>query len=462
MKTLYKKIVGATFLVLVCSFFLAFLLSNLYYQTHLKPINDSKVTKIAEEMRDYFAKNTELDLTSYLTHITSLGYEVYQVSENGEETAYGDSFRKTSLPQESIDLVRSGEIYHGIANFPQNILITGFFDNDLRNTIGVPIKTANSTEAIFIRPDPTQQFGELRIYFALLLLLTVLIGFCFIFLSSSFIVKPIKKLTESTKQLISGQFTEINPTSRQDEIGQLTNSFATMATEINKSEKARQEFVANVSHEIQSPLTTIQGYTSILKTNQHSLEENFDYLTIIESEAARLSDLTKQLLALSYLDNENQLVQKKSVDIAAQIRHYIQFTQWNWQEKNIYLSVELIPAFINGNENFLYQIWQNLINNALNYTPEYGEIQIKIEDTTENFIITIFNSGPTIPDSDIDHLFERFYQVDKNRTRQNGTSGLGLAITEKIVHLHNGTISVLNKTHPKGVLFSVQLPKAHL
>lgn len=313
MKTLYKKIVGATFLVLVCSFFLAFLLSNLYYQTHLKPINDSKVTKIAEEMRDYFAKNTELDLTSYLTHITSLGYEVYQVSENGEETAYGDSFRKTSLPQESIDLVRSGEIYHGISNFPQNILITGFFDNDLRNTIGVPIKTANSTEAIFIRPDPTQQFGELRIYFALLLLLTVLIGFCFIFLSSSFIVKPIKKLTESTKQLISGQFTEINSTSRQDEIGQLTNSFATMATEINKSEKARQEFVANVSHEIQSPLTTIQGYTSILKTNQHSLEENFNYLTIIESETARLSDLTKQLLALSYLDNENQLVQKNQL-----------------------------------------------------------------------------------------------------------------------------------------------------
>lgn len=180
----------------------------------------------------------------------------------------------------------------------------------------------------------------------------------FYFLSEVlFIVKPIKKLTESTKQLISGQFTEINSTSRQDEIGQLTNSFATMATEINKSEKARQEFVANVSHEIQSPLTTIQGYTSILKTNQHSLEENFNYLTIIESETARLSDLTKQLLALSYLDNENQLVQKNLVDIAAQIRHYIQFTQWNWQE-NIYLSVELIPAFINGNENFLYQIWQ--------------------------------------------------------------------------------------------------------
>lgn len=463
MKSLYKRIVGATFLVLILSFLGAFLLSNLYYQFWLKPVNDEKVTKVAKEVQTYFKENPSIDMHDYLTHISNLGYEIYSVSESDTKTAYGDSFRKKELPETTIQHVLNGKTYHGIANFPKSLFITGFFDNDLRNTIGIPINdnTTATKYAVFLRPDPTQQFGELRIFFALLLILTLVIGFALVFLSSYFIVTPIKHLTKATRLFTDNPLTVIDETRRKDEIGQLRNSFATMATEISKSEQARQEFVANVSHEIQTPLTSIQGYTSFLKDETITKEQRMSYLTVIENETTRLSDLSKQLLTLAYLDNESQLVEGKIVNITKQIRQFIQFTQWKWQSKNIYLVTELSPAFVYGNENFLYQIWQNLLENAIRYTPEDGEISIHLTEDEKNYTLQFFNSGEPIDAAILPRLFERFYQGNPNQVNEASGSGLGLAITKKIVHLHKGTIQVASKSN-SGTTFTVILPKAQM
>ncbi|MGX7417638.1 ATP-binding protein [Carnobacterium gallinarum] len=461
MKSLHKLIVGTTFLVMIISFLAAFLISNIYYQFALKPVNDAKVTKVAEEVQDYFKHNASIDMDDYLTHISNLGYEIYSVSSTGNQNAYGDSFRKKELPSTTVDGVLNGTTYHGIAEFPKSLFITGFFDNDIRNTIGIPIQNGTITYAVFIRPDPAQQFGELRIFFALLLLLTITIGFCLIFLGSHFIVTPIKNLTHATQKFTNNPSEIIKTTRRKDEIGQLTNSFATMATEISKAEQARQEFVANVSHEIQTPLTSIQGYSTFLKDNTLTQEQRLNYLTIIESETARLSDLTKQLLTLAYLDNESQLTEGKKVDITKQIRQFIQFTQWKWQAKNIYLVTNLQPAFVTGNENFLYQIWQNLLTNAIRYTPDDGEIIIQLIEDNENYLISFFNSGAGIDDDVLPHLFDRFYQGNPNQIQKDSGSGLGLAITKKIIQLHQGTIHIESqKNH--GTTFAVTLPKTKL
>ncbi|MDT1995332.1 two-component sensor histidine kinase [Carnobacterium divergens] len=458
MKTLYQRIVAITFLVMIVSIGVAFLISNVYYQYHLKPINDQKLTYVAKDIQQFYNENPTLNQESYFNHISQLGYEIYQFKPDGTDIEYGDSFRKKTLEKEVIQSVLDGTIYHGIANFPKSIFITGFFDNDLRNTIGFPIENSEQTSAVFIRSDPTKQFGELRIFLVMLLVFSVLIGFILIFLSSYFIVSPIKRLTTVTKEITDGQSVEIHPTKRKDEIGQLTNSFATMTTELNKSEKARQEFVANVSHEIQTPLTSIQGFTSILKDEKLSLEQRENYLTIIETETSRLSSLTKQLLTLAYLDNENQLIQKQSVAIHQQIKHYLKLMQWKWQEKDLYIVTELPPTFVLGNENFLYQIWQNLITNAIRYAPQGGEITITLSDEADQTLLTIYNNGPGIDPEKLPYLFDRFYRVDENRSNADGGSGLGLAITKKIIQLHGGTISV-SSSEKTGTTFTITFPK---
>ncbi|EAH4446924.1 HAMP domain-containing histidine kinase [Listeria innocua] len=458
MKSLYSRIVVTMLVVILSSSLLGFFFANIYYQIKLKPFNDEKTAKIAEEVQQFYQSNASISLKDYLENVGELGYELYLTDGKDQSSYFSGAFRKKDLPNKTVQQVLAGETYHGIDTFDTGIFITGFFDNDVRNTIGVPVKADGEQLALFIRQDPEQQFGELRIFFAMILVFTSIISILFVLISGRYIVKPVVKLTNATKKIRRGNYDVALEVRRKDEIGQLADSFAKMASELEKSEAARQEFVANVSHELQSPLTSMQGFARLLGSGTLTEKEQKEYLTVLSEETTRLSSLTKQLLTLASLDQESELRKKEPVQLAEQWRQLIQMTEWSWREKELTINLELADINYSGDAELLYQVWSNLLNNAIKYTPESGDIQVRLYEETTNVFVEVWNSGAGISKEDMAKIFDRFYKASQSRTREEGSSGLGLSICKKIITLHHGEITVESNTE-KGTTFIVRLPK---
>lgn len=458
MKTLYSRIVITTIWIMMLSSVIAFVLSNVYYQYNLKPFNDQKITAMAYDIESFYKQNPDIDVDSYLTHMGKLGYQLYLVNADGAGTFYGGEFRGKNIDPEVIQQVVSGQTYHGILNFPSKLFITGFFDNDLMNSIGVPISIQGVTYALFLRPDVTVQFGEMRIFFSIIMLISFLLSILLVGIITRHIVKPIVRLTEATKRISQGKYDLKLNVKRRDEIGKLANHFSHMAKGLEQLEQMRQEFVSNVSHEIQSPLASIQGFSQTLQTSPGlSEEQRQHYLSIIEDESRRMSQLSKQLLMLASLDKEEHILEKTTFDLAAQIKQVLSVTEWSWRSKDLAIDLELPSLFIYGDQQLLHQVWINLITNCVKFTDVGGTISIRIFRQGDHCGVEISDTGIGIAQSDLPHIFNRFYKADAARNRKETSTGLGLSITKKIVDLHQGHIEVESELG-KGTTFRVLLP----
>ncbi|ANA80128.1 sensor histidine kinase [Paenibacillus glucanolyticus] len=458
MKTLYSRIVLTTIAIMVISSLIAFVLSNLYYQYNLKPYNDQKVTTMAKDIGDFYDRHPELNIHDYLQHIGQLGYQFYLVNDHGKEWLYGGIFRERDLSPETVQQVLNGTVYHGIAEFPSELFITGFFDNVLSNSIGIPLQVDGSPHALFIRPDITVQFGEMRIFFSIIMAIAILLSILLVGVITRYIVKPIVKLTEATQNVAKGNYNVQLNIARRDELGQLADHFSQMAKGIAQLEQMRQEFVSNVSHEIQSPLASIQGFSQTLQTKRLSEEQQQHYLSIIEAESRRMSQLSKQLLMLASLDKEENILEKSTFDVAEQIKQVLFHTEWSWRSKELTMDMSLPSTYIHGDQQLLHQVWTNLMTNSIKFTAPEGIISLRITgQDNPSCSIEISDTGIGIPPEHLPHIFDRFYRVDEARDRSEGSSGLGLAITQKIVQMHGGRIEVTSQPG-EGTTFTVTLP----
>lgn len=458
MRTLYVRIIAMTIMIMIASTFIAFIVSNVYYQYYLKPENDQKVTEIAEDIVTVFEASDGEDISTYLTAMTNLGYIFYLIDpyDNGE--TYGEPFRLYNLEHNQIEQVLEGDIYHGIANLPRKVFVTGFFNNELRNTVGIPIEINGETHALFVRPNTAQQFGEMRIFLALLLVFSLIFSFILVLMSTRLIVNPIQKLIEATKKIAAGNYHIKLNVNQRDEIGILASDFSKMSDRLEQVEEKRQEFVSNVSHEIQSPLTSIQGFSQALREQSLTKEERIRYLSIIEKESRRLSLLSKQLLTLSVLDSEIDHDQKLTFNLSDQLNEVISSVEWQLEEKEIVIEMDITIENIFGDPKLLHQVWLNLLTNAIRYNRLGGTISIRTIDRRDSVDIIFEDTGVGIAEEDISQLFDRFYKADKARTRTKSSTGLGLSIVKKIIELHHGTIMVQSELD-KGSMFTVTLSK---
>ncbi|MBI1279424.1 MAG: two-component sensor histidine kinase [Anaerolineaceae bacterium] len=243
-------------------------------------------------------------------------------------------------------------------------------------------------------------------------------------------------------------------------INELAKSVNTMAVELNQMEQMRQEFISNVSHEIQSPITSIRGFAQALQNNHMSVEDRNHYLSIIETESVRISRITENLLKLATLEAESVRFEPKTYSLDRQIRTLILACEPQWTDKKINMDVSLDDVTIMADEDLLSQVWMNLISNSIKFTPEGGNITVDLNQQGNHVAFKIADSGIGISDEDQQHVFERFFKADKSRTRaHNSGSGLGLSIVQKIVDMHHGTISVESKIGI-GTTFIVNLPLA--
>jgi two-component system phosphate regulon sensor histidine kinase PhoR len=240
-------------------------------------------------------------------------------------------------------------------------------------------------------------------------------------------------------------------------VSQLASSVNRMALELDQMENMRQEFISNVSHEIQSPLTSIRGFAQALENDQLTLEERHHYLGIIENESTRLSRITEDLLKLASLEAEQPKFEPKPYRLDKQIRDLILACEPQWRNKSINMNVSLDELTITADEDLLSQVWINLLHNSIKFTQEAGSIQVTLHHQDYQVIFMISDTGLGISEEDRARIFERFYKADKSRIRSHGGSGLGLSIVKRIVDLHKGTIEVESKVNV-GTTFTVSLP----
>jgi signal transduction histidine kinase len=326
--------------------------------------------------------------------------------------------------------------------------------------IGVPIFVSGEKYALITRIDYEDEFEDIQQGIFMSLVIVLMVGSLLILFASTYLVKPIRNLTNAARKIAKGDFSvrvEKKEGKNKDEVGELIDSFNHMTAEIEKIDMMRADFVSNVSHEIQSPLTSIKGFTKAIMDDVIPKEDQQEYLAIIYQEIERMSRLSENLLRMASLDSEHHPYHPVSYRLDEQLRNSILTTQPQWEKKNLTIELDLEPIEIFADKDLMEQVWLNLVINAIKYSNESGTIDIAIKITASQIQVIVKDFGMGIPKEAIPNLFGRFYKVDQSRNRSVDGNGLGLSIVKKILTIHNFSIKVTSE-EGVGSIFTVKIP----
>lgn len=291
-------------------------------------------------------------------------------------------------------------------------------------------------------------------------LIAMLVSFILSILMTRWVTSPLNTITKEARQVIAGEAHPI-PLKGPKEVRNLARSFNEMAMRVQKSRSSQQDFIANVSHELKTPLTAIQGFTqAILDGTVTSAKEIHNAVSVIADESERMHRLVLELLALARLDGGMDEFSKERIAVNPLVTASAKKFGPLAKKSNIKIQVDgkAQNDYILGDADRIMQVLNNLMDNAIKFTPHGGTIQLHTGCSDGMLIIKIKDSGLGVPQEEQEKIFERFYQVEKSRPGGSGRGvGLGLAISKKIVESHNGEIS-LTSSPGKGSEFMVKLP----
>lgn len=269
-------------------------------------------------------------------------------------------------------------------------------------------------------------------------------------------IKTAEEISRATKAVAKGDFTiRLDEKISVSEFHEMASNFNIMVKELENTEMLRKDFIENVSHEFKTPLSAIEGYTTLLQKKDLSAEKREEYIRKILLSTHRLNSLTGNILLLSRLENQEVVIRKKEFLLDEQIRESILLLEEKWSEKNINLDIQLSHCRYYASEELLSHVWTNIIGNAVKFVPSGGAIAVKLFRHQNNVIVIISDSGPGMNEETLKRVFEKFYQGDTSRS--TGGNGLGLALAKRIIDLHDGEI-IVQSEEGKGTAFTVRLP----
>ncbi|MBQ6711869.1 MAG: HAMP domain-containing histidine kinase [Clostridia bacterium] len=273
---------------------------------------------------------------------------------------------------------------------------------------------------------------------------------------SRVVLAPVARLSAASRQIAGGDF-DLNLTYEGaiEEYRDTYQSFNTMARELSTIETLRSDFIANVSHEFKTPLTTIEGYAMLLQDQELTAEERADCAQRILDSAGRLSGLVTNMLMLSKLEQQTTAVEKAPFWLDEQIRQVMVGLEPVWGPKELQLELDLPPVKFNGNESLLYHVWSNLLSNAVKFSPKGAPLTVTLKEQGGRVTFSVTDRGPGMSEDVQRHIFDKFYQGDSSR-KQEG-SGLGLPLAKRVAQLCGGSITVQSKPGA-GSTFTVTLP----
>lgn len=438
------------FILIFLFFFQVIFINSFYEWTKTRTIKDlSKDILITENDISLYDK---LDKVSYKENVC-----IELTNSNGDNlySTYSSNcnLRSKAVKRNFINSNKETKTYNLINNFTKekSIMAATKLSNNLYIFISTSLIPLDSTINIIEQ--------QLIIVSIVVLILSIIVAY---FISKRLSL-PITKISRAAKLIAKGKLkTEFETTSDIKELIDLTNSLNDMKNELSKTEELQKDLMANVSHDLKTPLTMIKAYAElILDININDKEKCKNNLNIIIEEVNRLNNLVNDILALTKVENELDKLDISEFDLIKLIEKIV-------KQHNIYVikdgfSIEFIhdnieKLIIKADKKKIEQVIYNLLNNALNYTGDDKKVIIKVSEDNDNYSVMVIDSGKGIDKKEIDHIFDRYYRSKKNHKRYVYGTGLGLSIVKNILLLHNYDYGV-RSTKNKGTIFYFKIKK---
>lgn len=276
------------------------------------------------------------------------------------------------------------------------------------------------------------------------------------------IIEPISVATQSIENILSGEemedvevYEELKPFLKTIQIQKI--EIENYILRLKEAEKSRRDFTANVSHELKTPLTSINGFAEMLSTGEVGKEDTIKFANIIQKEGTRLLELIDSIIHLTHIEDEIESRTMETTNISHIAKEVISQLTISAKNKGLNLSLTAGDITIDANKRMIKDLLYNLVDNAIKYNKPNGKVHVSLEAKKDFCIIRVKDTGIGIPEEEQNKVFERFYMVDKSRSKKVGGSGLGLSIVKHIVAYHNGRISLTSKLN-EGTEIEIQLP----
>lgn len=455
-KTLFKKYLRVTSLIIVVSFLFLGIVTIEFLSNNWEREKRDLLNTNAQSVADVVGRTGVLDESGYhINEVVKLFMETFSKSikgdifitdSNGVLMVYAsgnNSDVNYKVVDKSIMKRALNGTYYGQGT------MNGIF-NQSYYVVGVPIKIygeATTVGAVFAASDARAlnsfRLGILKVFF-LAAIAAFLISFCVVWLFSYKMVRPLRQMAVAAHNFGEGDFSVRVPVKTDDEIGQLALAFNNMAVALSSGEGMRRSFIANVSHELKTPMTTIAGFIDGILDGTIPPEKQNYYLKIVSQEVKRLSRLVRTMLDLSRIDNGELRLRPARFDLTNTILVALLTFEKSIEEKRLEIRglEDAESLFVDGDPDMIHQVVYNLFENAVKFTNEGGYIEVKITDMPDRTDVKIKNSGHGIAPDEIAMIFDRFYKTDKSRSQDKNGMGLGLYLVRTMLKLHGGEITV--------------------
>ncbi len=455
-------------IILLCFTVLAFSLlifTTRYFRNQKRDLLLQNAKSISEMTRQTISpnklevpKNSAILICNTLQLISnSIGSDVFYCTNSGKITLCKERASNflLSTPREcsvhdavtiSRDII--DEVYQ--RGYSHTGYLNGLF-TERQYIVGVPIRVNDQDAGVIfactsmadVQPFVLDVF-RLFLIAALSAFLIALIGG---YAMTYRLTRPLRDMAQATRRFSSGDFSYKVPVERDDEIGALATAFNTMALSLATQESTRRSFVANVSHELKTPMTTIGGFIDGILDGTIPPEKQSHYLQIVSDEVKRLSRLVVVMLNMSKIEAGELRLKPTNFDIAQEIFQVLVAFEQAIENKNIQIVglEDLQSVKVNADKDMIHQVIYNLVDNAVKFTPESGTIQVSCLTDGKRAAVSVKNSGEGIPSEELAKIFDRFYKVDKSRSMDKKGTGLGLYIVRTIVEMHHGKIAARSR-----------------
>lgn len=454
--------------------------SNAYQQEVMQKLNTDLAQHLVESdslLADGKANKKALEHLFHLLMVINPSIEVYLLDAEGDILAYSAPEGKVKKKQVSLQPIKA--FIAGNIEYP-------LVGDDPRSTQGskvfsaYPIRRDNHIQGylyVILGSEAYQSIAD-RIADSYVLRATVGLLVAVLFLSLifglfgfSFITRRLRLLSGIMQKLSLGTQNKVElryPEGKSlDEIETLGRSFNQMAERIDqqvavlkKNDAQRREMIANISHDLRTPLTSLHGYieTLLLKDQTLDADQRRQYLTIANTQSHQLIRLVSELFELAKLDSCETILNVEAFSLAELVQDVVNKFHLRAQKINVDLAVECPPSlpFAYGDIGLIQRVLDNLIENALQHTPKGGQVRVSLIADNRHISVEISDTGCGIPEDELPHIFERFYRLDKSRKTSSQHAGLGLAIAKRILELHKGSIWA-NSSAADGATFGFQI-----
>lgn len=461
-KSLYTKLILGYLAFAVLSFLtIAFITSRMSYQYNLscyaeelRETADGLANRCSELYSGY--RGDPQDLYLGLTYLSEYSNNQIWVMDNKGKIVFDSAGIRTDLtiqdfdPLDSVSGYQTGRFY---GTFAQDML-----------TVASPITANFTTYGYILMHMPLSHIATVSdgmlwptyLTFVIIFILSFIILLIFRFN----IFLPLKEITTAANEYAAGNLKYELEVSSEDEMGYLARTLNYMAHELSNSEEYQKKFIANVSHDFRSPLTSIRGYLEAIVDGTIPPEQHEKYLNIVINETNRLTGLTQNMLSLNSLDRSSMHLEKTDFDINLVIRDTCATFEGICRSKDIEFNLSFpdFSTMVHADKAKIQQVIYNLVDNAIKFSHDHSAITIEVYEQREKIFVSVKDTGIGIPKEDQKKIWTRFFKSDASRGKDKKGTGLGLSIVKEIISAHDETIDVIS-TEGVGTEFIFRLPK---